>query len=227
MPTEITVRTAISGIVNGEMMKGNVLASLNTDVGGRSACEFSDLPRGFTPAAFGTFAWTSHHTSAGLSRADDDVKNLYDLTLGNYRVFRAVSYPDYPGSLVVFDAQVIARADSEWATEIAIYGTYTGPTDVITSDEYRLTWVSGSPRLLESGSASLGCSSGERLQQIWSSIITPTGDSQESLARIMAFPAGGQVINATISPFRIDGHRMDYEWQGTVARQEQDPQQTR
>jgi len=56
MPTEITVRTVISGIVNGETLKGNVLASLDTDVGGRSACEFSDLPRGFTPAAFGTFA---------------------------------------------------------------------------------------------------------------------------------------------------------------------------
>lgn len=56
MPAEIAVRTTISGIVNGEVIKGNVLASLNTDVGGRSACEFSDLPRGFTPAVFGTFA---------------------------------------------------------------------------------------------------------------------------------------------------------------------------
>ena len=55
MPTEITVRTAISGIVNGEPIKGYVLAALNTDVGGRSACEFSYLTRGFTPAAFGTF----------------------------------------------------------------------------------------------------------------------------------------------------------------------------
>lgn len=56
MPTEIAVQTTISGIVNGEIIKGNVRASLNTDVGGRSACEFSDLPRGFTPAVFGTFA---------------------------------------------------------------------------------------------------------------------------------------------------------------------------
>jgi hypothetical protein len=55
MPAEITVRTAISGIVNDEMIKGNVLASLNTDVGGKSTCEFSDLPRGFTPAVFGAF----------------------------------------------------------------------------------------------------------------------------------------------------------------------------
>jgi hypothetical protein len=115
---------------------------------------------------------------------------------------------------------VAAASDSEWATEIAIHGTYTGPTDIITSDDYQLTWVAEGPKLLESGSTSLGCSSGERLRQIWSSIITPTGDPQESLARIRDFPAGGQVINATISPCRIDGHRMDYEWQGTVARQE-------
>lgn len=114
----------------------------------------------------------------------------------------------------------MARSDLEWATEIAIHGTYTGPTDINTSDEYRLTWVSGSTKLLESGSALLGCSSGERIRQIWSSIITPTRESQESLAHLRAFPAGGQVIDATISPFRIDGHRMDYEWQGTVARQE-------
>jgi hypothetical protein len=115
---------------------------------------------------------------------------------------------------------VTARSDSEWDTDIAIHGTYTGPTDINASDEYRLTWVSDKTRLLESGSASLGCSSGERLRQIWSSIITPTQDPLESLARLRAFPAGGQVINTTISPFRIDGHRMDYEWRGTVASQE-------
>ena len=142
------------------------------------------------------------------------------MTLGNYRVFRAISYPDYPESLVLFDAEVTARSDSEWTTEISIHGTYTGPTDINTSDEYQLTWVSDDAKLLESGSASLGCSSGERLRQVWSSIITPTQMSQESLALLRAFPAGGQVINTTISPFRIDGRRMDYEWQGTVAKQE-------
>ena len=140
--------------------------------------------------------------------------------MGNYRVFRAISYPDNPESLVLFDALVTARSDSEWTTEIAIHGKYTGPTDISTSDEYRLTWASDGAKLLESGSALLGCASGERIRQIWSSIITPTQDSPESLARLSALPAGGQVITATISPFRIDGHRMDYEWQGTVARQE-------
>ena len=148
------------------------------------------------------------------------MQNLYDLTLGNYRVFRAISYPDYPESLVLFDAQVTATSNAEWATEIAVHGTYTGPTDINKSDEYQLTWVSDDAKLLESGSASLGCSSGERLRQTWSSIITLTQDPHESLARLRAFPASGQVINATISPFNIDGHRMDYEWHGTVAKQE-------
>ncbi|HZB28686.1 MAG TPA: hypothetical protein VE465_00825 [Streptosporangiaceae bacterium] len=113
-----------------------------------------------------------------------------------------------------------ATSDSEWATEITIHGTYNGPTDINTSDEYRLTWVAEDTKLLESGSASLGCTSGERLRQVWSSIITPTQEPQESLARLRSLPATGQVINATISPFNIDGHRMDYEWQGTVAKQE-------
>jgi hypothetical protein len=56
MPSEIIARTVISGVVNGQAMRGTVLASLNTDLGGRSACEFSDLPRDFTPATLGTLA---------------------------------------------------------------------------------------------------------------------------------------------------------------------------
>jgi hypothetical protein len=50
----VTVRTTISGIVNGEAMKGRVVASLDTGRGGESACKFSKLPSGFTPATFGT-----------------------------------------------------------------------------------------------------------------------------------------------------------------------------
>jgi hypothetical protein len=55
MPAEIIVRTTVSGAVNDETVRGNVRASINTDVGGRSECEYSELPRGFTPAVFGTF----------------------------------------------------------------------------------------------------------------------------------------------------------------------------
>jgi hypothetical protein len=53
MHKDITARTTISGTVNGHAMKGNVLATFNTGRGGHSACEFSQLPRGFTPATFG------------------------------------------------------------------------------------------------------------------------------------------------------------------------------
>ncbi len=55
MNTDVTVtaRTTVSGIVNGHAMKGNVLATFNTDRGGRSACKFPILPPGFTPATFG------------------------------------------------------------------------------------------------------------------------------------------------------------------------------
>jgi hypothetical protein len=56
MRAGVTARTAISGIVNGQPIKGTVQASLDTDLGGRSSCEFSELPLGFNPATFGTFA---------------------------------------------------------------------------------------------------------------------------------------------------------------------------
>ncbi len=50
----VTVRTEIAGIVNGEALKGRVVATLDTGVGGRSTCRFSKLPSGFTPGTFGT-----------------------------------------------------------------------------------------------------------------------------------------------------------------------------
>jgi hypothetical protein len=155
------------------------------------------------------------------------VTNLYDLTLGNYRVFRAVSYPDHPESLILFDVQVIATSESDWTTEITINGTYTGPTDIVASEDYQLTWVADGGKLLESGGSSLARSSGERLRQVWSSIITPGEGTTESSPRL-ALAAGGQVIDATISPFKIDGGRMTYEWEGTVRKQpREDSQQSR
>jgi hypothetical protein len=54
MKREVTARTIISGFVNGQPMKGKVVASLDTGRGGRSSCEFSHLPAGFNPATFGT-----------------------------------------------------------------------------------------------------------------------------------------------------------------------------
>jgi hypothetical protein len=53
MNLDVTARTNISGVVNGHPTKGTVLASFNTGRGGRSACEFTHLPPGLTPATFG------------------------------------------------------------------------------------------------------------------------------------------------------------------------------
>ena len=50
----VTVRTEIAGIVNGEPLKGRVVATLDTGRGGRSTCRFSKLPSGFTLGTFGT-----------------------------------------------------------------------------------------------------------------------------------------------------------------------------
>ena len=54
MKREVTARTTISGFVNGKPLKGNVVATLETDRGGRSSCEFSHLPARFNPATLGT-----------------------------------------------------------------------------------------------------------------------------------------------------------------------------
>jgi hypothetical protein len=44
----------ISGSVNGSTVEGIIRASINTDRGGNSTCEFSQLPEGFTPGTFST-----------------------------------------------------------------------------------------------------------------------------------------------------------------------------
>jgi hypothetical protein len=54
MKREIRAQTTISGFVNGQQLKGKVVALVDRDRGGRSSCEFSELPRGFNPGTFGT-----------------------------------------------------------------------------------------------------------------------------------------------------------------------------
>jgi hypothetical protein len=141
--------------------------------------------------------------------------NLYDLTRGNYRVVRAVSYPDFPESLILFDVRVAVAAESEWVTDVFINGMYNGPTDIIASNNYKLTWVADGPKLLEMGSASLELSSGKHMRQVWSSIITPEQGS-DGARRLAKFPSVGEVITAKISPFKLDGNSMSYDWEGTV-----------
>jgi hypothetical protein len=143
------------------------------------------------------------------------VLNLYDLTKGTYRVFRAVSYPDYPDSLVLFDVEVRAEK-SEWATSIYVNGAYDGPTDVVATQDYQLEWRIDDRKLLESGAAELLLSSGARVRQSWSSIITPVTRSAKQPAVFRKFPREGELANLSISPFKVAKRTLRYEWEGTV-----------
>jgi hypothetical protein len=149
------------------------------------------------------------------------VFNLYDLTNGNYRVLRVVSYPDYPESLILFDVEVQA-VESEWATTIYLNGTYNGPTDVVANKDYQVRWMIDDRKVLESGTVELELSSGKHLRQSWSSIITPVTDADERPAVFGRFPAGGELVNVSISPFEVDKNAMGYKWEGTVGQLEDD-----
>lgn len=53
---DIVSGTSITGSVNGAAFENRVSATLNIGHGGRSSCEFSHLPVGFTPGTLSTFA---------------------------------------------------------------------------------------------------------------------------------------------------------------------------
>jgi hypothetical protein len=131
------------------------------------------------------------------------------LTQGNYQVHRTVSYPDFPKSQVVFDTQVTA-VGAEWSTQITISGSYDGPTDVVAVRDYQVEWTTDGKTLFEKGTAVLVLSSGGSVRSRWSSSIVP------DQPRFANFPRGGETINVTFSPFKIDGNKMSYEWEGTV-----------
>jgi hypothetical protein len=135
--------------------------------------------------------------------------NLYDLTKGNYSMIRTITYPDFPESKIVTNAKVKATKDTEWNSTIAINGTYNGPTDVVSAKDYKLKWTAGGKNILESGSATLELASGGSLRQVWSSTITPEYGFDK-------FPPDGETITISISPFKIDGNKMSYTWEGTV-----------
>lgn len=142
--------------------------------------------------------------------------NLYDLTQGNYNVLRGITYPEYPESLLLIDVQVKASRNLKWNTQISIHGTYHGPTDVTACRDYQLEWHIEGKQLLESGNSSLELSSGKTLRQVWFSIITPKGKSTGFPPSSCKFPSGGELIKASISPFKIDGNKMSYTWEGSV-----------
>jgi hypothetical protein len=136
--------------------------------------------------------------------------SLYELTGGNYRVHRVVSYPEFADSELVFDVEVKTAGDSEWSTTITISGAYNGPTDVVSVRDYELDWTRDGDTIVEKGAATLELSSGETLRSEWTSSI------ETEARRLAAFPAGGEVVSVTYTPFRIDGNKMSYEWQGSV-----------
>lgn len=51
---EIVARTEVTGAINGAALRGHIVATVNTGRGGRSTCEFSQLPNRFTAATLGT-----------------------------------------------------------------------------------------------------------------------------------------------------------------------------
>lgn len=110
---------------------------------------------------------------------------------------------------MVFDTEVTA-VGREWSTKIAISGMYDGPTDVVAVKDYQVEWTTDGKTLFEKGTSTLVLSSGGSVRSLWSSAIVPNEP------RFAEFPPGGETINVTVSPFKIDGSKMSYEWEGTV-----------
>jgi hypothetical protein len=140
------------------------------------------------------------------------VFNLYDITGGNYHVVRAVTYPDYPKGRIVFDTDVRAVSDSEWATRIAVSGIYDGPTDVVSATDYQIVWTSDGETLFETGGATLVTASGQRVRSQWSSSV------KVNQATLRGFPSVGLIVNADYSGFEIRSNAMSYAWEGRVSR---------
>ena len=141
--------------------------------------------------------------------------NLYDLTGGNYHVTRTVTYPDLPKSQVVFETEVTAVSGKEWSTKISVSGTYDGPTDVTGVKDYVVEWTTDGKTLFEKGSATLQLSSGQSIRSLWSSSIVP------KTPYFGKFPATGETLNVSFTPFKIEGKTMSYDWKGTVAKTKQ------
>jgi hypothetical protein len=121
-----------------------------------------------------------------------------------------VSFPEFPGSRLVYEANVAALSATEWSTTLTVTGTYNAPTDVVSVKDYEMTWTSDGRTLNEQGRATLVLSSGKSMRSEWSSTITT---SEQGLR---AFPAAGEVVRVSISPFKVEGNRMSYEWRGSV-----------
>ena len=85
--------------------------------------------------------------------------------------------------------------------------------DIVGSKAYRLHWRLDEDRLLERGMAMLESASGDVLPSEWASVITI------DRAVLRGRHANEEIARIAISPFKIDGNSMAYEWSGTVAAQ--------
>jgi hypothetical protein len=116
----------------------------------------------------------------------------------------------------VLSVKVKAANSAEWITTISVNGTYNGPTEIVLCKDYQLKWIINDHSVLELGTSVLEASSGESVRQVWSSIITPEETSGKVSPALSSFPSSGELINATVSRFQVDGGTMQYEWEGTV-----------
>ncbi len=118
----------------------------------------------------------------------------------------------------MLDVKVKAIAAAQWDTEIYVTGTYDGPNDIVSNRDYSIVWQADGGRLLETGSVTLMRSSGDGIQQAWSSIITPESRPDRVTAMFKKFPKTGEMVSASISPFQVKDKSMSYTWDGLVKR---------
>src|SRR4029079_10980000 len=121
---------------------------------------------------------------------------------------RVLTLPEFPDSQVTFSTRVTCDSETEWSTVIEIGGVYDGPVDFVASRGYRLWWTIDEDHLLERGMAMLERSSGEFVASEWTSTISINSDVAKRFSRL------GEVARITISPFKVDGSKMSYEWNG-------------
>ena len=111
----------------------------------------------------------------------------------------------------MFDADVTALSASEWSTDLTVSGSYDGPTDIVSVRDYEIDWTASGRTLLEKGRATLVSSSGRAIRSEWSSTIRAKDHG------FRGFPSAGEVVRVSISPFKVEGSKMSYTWQGTVS----------
>ncbi len=135
---------------------------------------------------------------------------LFEATGGDYQVERRLTFPEISGSALQFRADVRPESERTWTTKIDVSGTYAGPVDVVGVADYRLDWTVDGNLIRERGSSTLLTASGQRVRSTWESVITPRRP------RLERFAKQGQVAEVRFTPFRIDGNRMAYDWEGTM-----------